>query len=98
MAEASTAAPVTVLAPASGPGARRAAAVLLGLGPELAQAVFRLLGEGEIRRIALGAKELRRAPPTAVPEALRALVGSLERVGGDTAASDEMLRQAATQA
>jgi len=45
-----------------GPGAQRAAAVLLGLGPEIAAGVFRLLDENSVRQIAMGARELRKVP------------------------------------
>jgi flagellar motor switch protein FliG len=79
----------------TGRGAARAAALLLGLGPEVAAAVFRELGETEVRRIAVGARELRKAPPAAVPDALGAFVESMERVGGDAAAGDDLLREVA---
>ena len=82
----------------SGAGARRAAAVLLGLGPELAGQVFRQLGESEIRQIALGARQLRNEPQTAVPDALSAFVDAMERVGGDALAGHDLLREAAASA
>lgn len=81
-----------------GQGAQRAAALLLGLGNEVASVVFRMLGEAEARQIAVGAKELRRASAKAVPEALRAFVESMERVGGDAAAGDDVLRAVAEHA
>jgi flagellar motor switch protein FliG len=81
-----------------GPGSKRAAAVLLGVGPEVATAVFKQFGEGELRLVAMGAKGLRRLPPAAVPEALISFVEAMERVGGDTLASDELLRGAAARA
>jgi flagellar motor switch protein FliG len=84
---------------AIGPGARRAAAVLLGLGPEVAGAVFRHLGEDEVRRIARGARELRSArEPEAVPAALSSFVEAFERLGTDVAAGDELLREVAARA
>src|SRR5512147_2132685 len=84
--------------PDGGPGTKRAAAVLLGVGPEIATAVFKQFGEGELRLVALGAKGLRRLPPAAVPEALLSFVEAMERVGGDTLAGDELLRGAAARA
>ncbi len=84
--------------PEGGPGSKRAAAVLLGVGPEIATNVFKQLGEGELRHVAMGAKGLRRLPPAAVPEALLAFVEAMERVGGDALAGDELLRGAAARA
>ncbi len=83
-------------APKPGPGAVRAAAVLVGLGPNSAAQVFRHLDESTVRRIALGAKGLRQAGAT-VPEALREFVIALEAVGGDAAAGDTLLREVVTQ-
>lgn len=77
------------------PGATRAAAVLLGLGPEAAAAVFRLLDEGEVRRIAAGAKELKRGNPAVVGDSLKAFVDAMRGVSGDIATGDDMLRTAA---
>jgi flagellar motor switch protein FliG len=82
----------------SGPGSRRAAAVLLGLGTDLAVQVFKQLDEDEVRKLAAGSRELRKAPADAVPEALRGFVEAMERVGGEAAAGDEMLRDVAVQA
>ena len=83
--------------PAAGPGARKAAALLLGLGPEVAKTLFGQLTENEVRKIALGAKDLRKSAPNTVPDALSAFVDSMERVGGDTAAGDDLLREVAAQ-
>jgi flagellar motor switch protein FliG len=80
-----------------GPGAQRAAALLLGLGPELAVAIFQHLDESSVRRIAAGAKEIRRSPD-AVPNALQQFVSALDMVGGDTEAGDRLLREIAEQA
>jgi flagellar motor switch protein FliG len=82
---------------AAGPGAQRAAAVLLGLGGETATMVFRLLDEPSIRQIALGARELRKQPAL-VHDSLEAFVGSMDSLDGDAAASDGLLREIATQA
>ncbi len=90
--------PTTNPGPA-GPGARRAAAVLLGLGPEVAGAIFRHLGEAEVRQIARGAKELRTAREAdAVPAALTSFLDAFERVGAEVAAGDELLREVASRA
>lgn len=83
---------------ASGRGPTRAAAVLLGLGADAAGLVFRQLADPELRMVALGSKGLRSQPPDAVPEALRSFVAAMESVGGETAASDHVLREAATKA
>lgn len=79
-------------------GAVRSAALLVGLGPEVARAVFTQLSESEVRKIALGAKELRRRSPDEVPAALRAFVEAMERVGGDAVAGDDLLRMVAAEA
>jgi flagellar motor switch protein FliG len=80
----------------AGPGTQRAAAVLLGLGPDLAASVFQHLDEPTVRAIAIGARNIRRNP-NAVPQALGTFVDSLDVVGGDTAAGDGMLREVAAQ-
>ncbi|HUM13962.1 MAG TPA: flagellar motor switch protein FliG [Myxococcaceae bacterium] len=82
----------------TGPGARRAAALLLGLGPEAASQIFKLLGEHEVRSLAAGAKALRREGGNTVPEALRDFVRLVETVGGETLAGDELLRDFASRA
>jgi flagellar motor switch protein FliG len=81
----------------AGPGAQRAAAVLLGLGRDTATVVFRLLDEPSIRQIALGARELRRQPAL-VQTSLEAFVTSMDSLDGDATASDGLLREIATQA
>lgn len=90
-------APMTEEGPVS-PGAKKAAAVLIGLGAELSANVFKLLDEREIREIARGAKELRRAGAGAVPEALKTFIDAMERVGGEAEAGDELLREVAVKA
>jgi flagellar motor switch protein FliG len=82
----------------AGPGSLRAAAVLLGIGPEMAANIFCQLGEGEVRRVAQGAKGLRRSSPTAVGEALDAFVAAMLSVGGEAGASADVLREVATRA
>ena len=84
-------------ADAPGPGAQRAAAVLLGLGRETAAQVFRLLDEATIRQIALGARELRKSP-NLVRQALETFVVSMDSLTGDATASDGLLREIASRA
>lgn len=79
-----------------GPGAQRAAAVLLGLGPDIATSIFRLLDETMVRQIALGAKELKKAPAM-VPNALGAFVQALDGAGADALAGDGLLREMASR-
>lgn len=81
----------------AGPGAQRAAAVLLGLGRESATEVFRLLDEATIRQIALGARELKRKPEL-VAQSLEAFVASMDSLSGDATASDGLLREIASRA
>lgn len=80
----------------AGPGAIRAAAVLLGLGPEVAAQVFRLLDENVVRQIALGARELRKTP-SVVPAALSSFVQAMDSLGADAVAGDGLLRDVATK-
>jgi flagellar motor switch protein FliG len=80
----------------AGPGAQRAAAVLLGLGPEIAAGVFRLLDENSVRQIAIGARELRKQPEN-VPPALTAFVEAMDSIGGDAVAGDGVLREMAVR-
>jgi flagellar motor switch protein FliG len=98
MADATSHGPSSLLAEASGIGCQRAAAVLLGIGPEIAGAVFKQFGEAELRRIALGAKDLRARAPAAVSEALEHFITHMETVGGDAAAGDDLLREVAARA
>lgn len=84
--------------PIAGNGARRAAAVLLGLGPEVASEVFQLLGEAEVRELGRGARELRRAPDGEGSTALRSFVDLMEGPSGDALAGDELLRDIAARA
>jgi flagellar motor switch protein FliG len=80
----------------SGSGAARAAALLLGLGADLAASIFQHLDEGSVRRIAAGAREIR-ANPDAVPMALSEFITALGVVGGDAAAGDRLLREISEQ-
>jgi len=81
-----------------GPGTRRAAAVMVGLGPEVAGGLFRLMSENEVRQIARGAKELRNAGPGVVTDALQEFIDSLDGLAGETVAGEHLLRDAATRA
>jgi flagellar motor switch protein FliG len=92
------AATAALLAESSPVGCMRAAAVLLAVGPDAATTVFKTFGEGELRRIALGAKELRGAPTNSVKGALEAFIEAMETVGGDAAAGDDVLREVASRA
>ncbi len=92
----STATPAEAPRFLTGVGARKAAALLLGLGAEAAAAVFRQLSESDVRQIALGAKDLKRSTGSTVPDALKDFVDAMEKVGGDTPAGEEMLRDIAT--
>ena len=49
-----------------------------------------------MRRIAAGAKEIRKNPD-AVPSALSHFVASLDKIGGDAESGDRVLRQIAEQ-
>jgi flagellar motor switch protein FliG len=90
--------PAALMAESSGIGCQRAAAVLLGVGPEAATTIFKMFGEPELRRVALGAKDLRSAPPVRVSESLETFIQAMESVGGDAAAGDDVLREVATKA
>lgn len=81
----------------SGPGARRAAALLLALGPELAGPLFRQLNPIELRQIALGARQLRKASPTVVVDALKMFSESMSGMTGETMVGDELLREFAVR-
>jgi flagellar motor switch protein FliG len=86
------------LAESSGVGCQRAAAVLLGIGAEAATSIFRSFGEGDLRRVALGAKDLRSATAAQVKGALESFIEAMETVGGDAAAGDDLLREVASRA
>jgi flagellar motor switch protein FliG len=87
-----------VLAESSGMGCQRAAAVLLGVGADAAATIFKMFGETELRRVALGAKDLRSAPSSRISESLETFLEAMETVGGDAAAGDDVLREVATRA
>jgi len=80
------------------PGVTRAAAALLGLGPDTAGTLFRQLAEPQMRQVALGARGLKKQPPSAIPDALRSFVDAMEAFGGEALAGDHFLREAAVKA
>ncbi len=79
----------------AGNGAKRVAALLLGLGPEVAANVFRQMSELEVRQIALGARELKRMGPSAISESLNTFIGSMQEAGVDVLGGDAMFRKMA---
>lgn len=81
----------------AGPGAQRAAAVLLGLGPEVAAQIFKTLDEDIVERIAAGARDLRR-DPSIVPAALDAFVNAMTSLTADAYGADGLLREATARA
>jgi flagellar motor switch protein FliG len=81
----------------AGPGSQRAAAVLLGLGPEAAAQLFKILDEPTVRMIALGVRSLRKAP-TAIPGALASFVKTMTGLDAEAIVGDSVLRDAASKA
>jgi flagellar motor switch protein FliG len=80
-----------------GAGATRAAAVLVGLGQQIAASIFQQLREVDVRKVAAGAKELRSLPPAAVTAALTTFIEMMEQVGGEAASGEVLLREVATK-
>jgi flagellar motor switch protein FliG len=100
MADTTAADPKNVSIPwieKGGPGARRVAALLMGLGPELAGQLFRELSETEVRQIALGAKEIKKSGSQAIPDSLNTFCDSMQQAGVDALGGDAMLRKIATE-
>ncbi len=81
----------------AGPGAQKAAAVLLGVGPEVAAQIFKSLDEEIVERIALGARDLRR-DPSIFPAAVDAFVNSMTSLTADAYGADGLLREATARA
>jgi flagellar motor switch protein FliG len=81
----------------AGPGAQRAAAVLIGVGPEVAAQIFKTLDEAVVERIAAGARDLRR-DPSIFPAALDTFVNAMTSLTADTYGSDGLLREATARA
>jgi flagellar motor switch protein FliG len=82
----------------AGPGAVRAAAVVLALGPDLARAVLEHLDEHEMRVLARGARLLRDEQPAAMTTSLRTFVEHMGGFGTDVIASDGLLRDLVAKA
>lgn len=80
----------------AGPGAKRVAALMLALGQDMAAELFKKLGEMEVRQVALGARDLKRAGPNVIDESLQTFVESMQQAGVDALAGDEVLRRVAT--
>jgi len=81
----------------AGPGAQRTAALLLGLGQELAAEIFKQMTELEVRQVALGARELKRAGKEVIPDALSRFCASMQEAGVDALGGDAMLRALASE-
>lgn len=81
----------------AGPGAKRTAALLLGLGQELAAEIFKQMTEMEVRQIALGARELKRSGNEAIPDALNKFCAGMGEAGVDALGGDAMLRKLASE-
>jgi flagellar motor switch protein FliG len=95
---AKTAAPPLPWIDKAGPGSRRVAALMLALGQEMATQLFKSLGELEVRQVALGARDLKRAGPGVINESLQQFVESMQQAGVDALAGDEVLRKVAQAA
>jgi flagellar motor switch protein FliG len=82
----------------AGPGAVRAAAVVLALGPEFARGVLTHLDQHELRVLARGARLLRDEKPVAMTTSLHAFVDHMGGFGTDVVASDGLLRDLVSKA
>jgi flagellar motor switch protein FliG len=80
------------------PGVSRAAALMLGLGPEAAAEIFARLDERELRLIATGSKWLRKKSLKLIPSAVGSFLDEMEGVAGVTTVGAEALRDAAMKA
>lgn len=76
----------------AGPGAQKAAAVILALGPELAGTIFRHFTDQDMRFLAAGAKSLKDAPSNFVTTALREFFDSMHGHGTELVAGDDILK------
>jgi flagellar motor switch protein FliG len=77
---------------------QKVAAILLGLGPDFSKKIFEKLSESDIRRIALGARELRKAEPDSLTGSLQEFVGLMEQGNADALVGDDLLRNVAIDA
>jgi flagellar motor switch protein FliG len=82
---------------AAGPGAQRAAAVLLGVGPDVAAQILKTLDESIVERIAAGARDLRR-DPSIFPAAIDTFVNAMTSLTADAYGADGLLREATARA
>lgn len=81
----------------AGMGGKRVAALLMGLGPDAATQLFQQMTELEVRQIVLGAREVKRMGPTAIPDSLNTFCNSMQQAGVDALGGDAMLRKLATE-
>lgn len=81
----------------AGPGGKRVAALLMGLGPDASAQLFQQMSEFEVRQIVLGAREVKRMGPTAIPDSLNTFCNSMQQAGVDALGGDAMLRKLATE-
>jgi flagellar motor switch protein FliG len=81
----------------AGPGSQRAAAVLLGLGPEITAVIFKDLDERTVEQIAAGARALRKTPGM-IPEALENFIRNMTSLTSDAYAGEGPLREATARA
>ncbi|MFZ9887668.1 MAG: flagellar motor switch protein FliG [Myxococcota bacterium] len=92
MAEEASASRLGLPEPSASPGARRAAAVLLGLGPEVSRSILEHLDEMDVRALARGARALREESPQLMGKALREFVDAMGGFGTDLLAGDGLLK------
>ena len=81
-----------------GPITQKVAAILLGLGPDISKKIFTKLSESDIRRVALGARELRKAAPESLNDSLQEFVDLMEQGSTDALVGDDLLRNVAIDA
>ncbi len=81
----------------AGVGATRVAALILGVGQDVATELFKQMTELEVRQVALGARELKRAGPKAIPDALTWFCDAMQQAGVDALGGDATIRRMAMQ-
>ncbi len=84
--------------PVATEGARRSAAIVLALGPDVSRGILSHLSEDDMRALAAGAKSLREQPPQAMSSALRTFVDSLGGFETDMLAGDGLLKDLLAEA
>lgn len=87
-----TQAPLGLPEAKAAPGSRRAAAVLLGLGPEVSRSILEHLDEADVRALARGARAMRDDSPQTMGSALRSFVDAMGGFGTDILAGDGLLK------